>query len=385
MRRKKYRWPLIRGAFLSIRIYCSIVSLAGTLILGFGYGMGQDILYRPIHNGPATHPLTALSVFLLGATLCLINTKINRKHSISVFLLPFAVLIISGLRIFDIVYSSNLSLVITPFQNILQQEYSRGLSNAMGLNTAIALLGTAISLQAVLLFRKPLVSQFFAFAALFLPMVSFTGHIYRLEEFYGQMSIVSTFLLFFIALATLSLTANHGALRAVLSPYPAGRVARIQIVVGYIVPVIAGFLLLQKLSTENGNEATGMMVIFLVWFIIFLSSSSAMILEGVDRKRRVAERYLIEAAMTDPLTGLFNRRSFFDFSQKNLKEARIKEVNAWVLMIDIDHFKSINDMAGHGMGDEVLKYVSSLIRESVRKGDIVGRCQSGCRIDSSQR
>ncbi|TVL33462.1 hypothetical protein AYI95_07045 [Shewanella xiamenensis] len=74
------------------------------------------------------------------------------------------------------------------------------------------------------------------------------------------------------------------------------------------------------------------------------------------------------AANTDPLTGLLNRRSFNQTSNKPTKT----EVNSY-LMLDIDYFKQINDNYGHSAGDEVLTQVADYIRQCLRKEDRVAR------------
>lgn len=79
------------------------------------------------------------------------------------------------------------------------------------------------------------------------------------------------------------------------------------------------------------------------------------------------------AAMTDPLTGLFNRRGFFEHAQK-LFDARMRKHKAVsVLMFDLDHFKSINDRFGHDVGDEALRLFAATITSAMRSEDILGR------------
>lgn len=78
---------------------------------------------------------------------------------------------------------------------------------------------------------------------------------------------------------------------------------------------------------------------------------------------------LRRAVMTDPLTGLPNRRAFFDALQLAAKA----EEPAVVAMIDIDHFKAVNDRLGHAAGDEVLCRVAELARSAFRSGDVVAR------------
>lgn len=74
----------------------------------------------------------------------------------------------------------------------------------------------------------------------------------------------------------------------------------------------------------------------------------------------------------DSLTGLYNRRFFFELGENLLNECRKEKVGFFNLMIDIDHFKNVNDSYGHQKGDEVITYVSRMI-ESLFDQAIVGR------------
>jgi len=78
-------------------------------------------------------------------------------------------------------------------------------------------------------------------------------------------------------------------------------------------------------------------------------------------------------ARTDPLTGIYNRRSFFEESGLLLKLAQRKHIPLGLLMLDIDHFKSINDIHGHLIGDQALCATARVIAEHVRDVDVFGR------------
>lgn len=78
-------------------------------------------------------------------------------------------------------------------------------------------------------------------------------------------------------------------------------------------------------------------------------------------------------ATTDPLTGLMNRRAFTAAAQREVERATRYKSPFAVLMLDVDHFKSINDTAGHLAGDSVLRQLGSLLEEAVRKVDVVAR------------
>jgi diguanylate cyclase (GGDEF)-like protein len=79
------------------------------------------------------------------------------------------------------------------------------------------------------------------------------------------------------------------------------------------------------------------------------------------------------AALTDSLTGMQNRRYFDDALREYLEEFRRIGKPIGLLILDLDHFKSVNDSHGHDVGDEVLRVVSSCLREFTRYHDVVAR------------
>ncbi|NPA49239.1 MAG: GGDEF domain-containing protein [Thermodesulfobacteria bacterium] len=82
---------------------------------------------------------------------------------------------------------------------------------------------------------------------------------------------------------------------------------------------------------------------------------------------------LYEQASVDFLTGLYNRRFFEKELELSVERARRERCVFSLILMDLDHFKSINDRFGHLVGDEVLRGVGKLIRESIRKIDIPAR------------
>ena len=78
-------------------------------------------------------------------------------------------------------------------------------------------------------------------------------------------------------------------------------------------------------------------------------------------------------AMTDPLTGLSNRKAFDRAIRDEVAAARVAGEAVSVVMCDIDHFKRVNDTFGHQMGDQVLKLVAQTIRQCVKGQDIAAR------------
>lgn len=90
-----------------------------------------------------------------------------------------------------------------------------------------------------------------------------------------------------------------------------------------------------------------------------------------DRLHKESE--LSHLAATDALTGLFNRRAALDIGNRLFRSTREDDRRLSAIMLDIDHFKPINDRYGHHFGDEVLQGVANEIRRSVRRSDIIAR------------
>ena len=80
-----------------------------------------------------------------------------------------------------------------------------------------------------------------------------------------------------------------------------------------------------------------------------------------------------EMAFRDSLTGLYNRRYFFDIAQKMFLTSKRENKSLSILMCDIDYFKKINDTYGHQTGDFILKEVANILKNSIRKNDIIAR------------
>jgi two-component system cell cycle response regulator len=84
-------------------------------------------------------------------------------------------------------------------------------------------------------------------------------------------------------------------------------------------------------------------------------------------------RELFALATIDNLTGCHNRHSLMEFSEKFISTARRHEYPVSLLVIDLDHFKAVNDNHGHAVGDIVLEKTGALLTESFREGDLVSR------------
>jgi diguanylate cyclase (GGDEF)-like protein len=82
---------------------------------------------------------------------------------------------------------------------------------------------------------------------------------------------------------------------------------------------------------------------------------------------------LQEQAIRDALTGLYNRRYLDETLPRELSRARREGYPLAVIMVDIDHFKKINDAHGHPAGDDVIRSLGSILRQGEREGDMACR------------
>ena len=98
---------------------------------------------------------------------------------------------------------------------------------------------------------------------------------------------------------------------------------------------------------------------------LFAASVAAARSEAMGRLKFLAER--------DIMTGARNRRAFFEVGAVTLAESVRRARPVAVMMVDLDHFKSINDRYGHATGDRVLKVVARTMESALRSDDVIGR------------
>ncbi|HYM58690.1 MAG TPA: GGDEF domain-containing protein [Solirubrobacteraceae bacterium] len=95
--------------------------------------------------------------------------------------------------------------------------------------------------------------------------------------------------------------------------------------------------------------------------------------DGMAAELERTHRHVEALALTDPLTGLLNHRSFRESVEDGLARATREERTLSVLAIDVDDFKGINDVHGHAAGDQTLREVAACIVAELRPGDVCGR------------
>jgi len=125
-----------------------------------------------------------------------------------------------------------------------------------------------------------------------------------------------------------------------------------------------------RAGVEQLMQASALQAVsFVAAFVVVILASLGFILMAKDRSD-AAHRHL---AAHDALTGLANRRALMQMLERGVAHATRTQQECALLLLDIDHFKAINDTHGHLGGDQVLRHVAEVLRTRVRAQDFVGR------------
>ncbi len=142
-------------------------------------------------------------------------------------------------------------------------------------------------------------------------------------------------------------------------------------------PQVADGLLLLSHGLRAGNEEVGQLHLVLPLDDEAHSARHllAQIAHMIGKVASLQDRHhrLQKLAITDQLTGVYNRRYFEHFLTRILEKARVLRFPVTLLLFDIDDFKKYNDTYGHGVGDQILKETASLMRRTCREHDLVAR------------
>lgn len=131
-----------------------------------------------------------------------------------------------------------------------------------------------------------------------------------------------------------------------------------------------------RLSNQMGGLTIcgiGLVLSFILWHGHVRNLRQREFLRQQRLELEEKNRQLEYLAGHDPLTGLFNRRQFDQLVGMELSRAARQPAPISLLMVDLDHFKFINDRYGHPLGDEVIRHTATLLRNYTRTGDSVAR------------
>lgn len=147
-------------------------------------------------------------------------------------------------------------------------------------------------------------------------------------------------------------------LRAIVVPVLHGLV--------FLSPVLAIYYL-PDVEPLDRQEFLGLFALLVLLYVV--GTAFIVIVMAKEHSAQVHKT----AAMTDYMTGLYNRRGFLEVAQKLIAAQKRKGESVTVLMFDLDHFKSINDRFGHDAGDDALRAFAATASGNMRGDDIIGR------------
>ena len=104
-----------------------------------------------------------------------------------------------------------------------------------------------------------------------------------------------------------------------------------------------------------------------------IAINRAIVETNLNIKIQEQQKEIVRLTRIDPLTGLFNRRYFIERVEEEIMRCERGGSNFSMTVIDLDHFKMVNDVYGHLIGDEVLKLVASCLKENLRNTDYICR------------
>jgi diguanylate cyclase (GGDEF)-like protein len=134
--------------------------------------------------------------------------------------------------------------------------------------------------------------------------------------------------------------------------------------------VVVTVPLSETLSVWYGQVLWGFVALILITFVVAIFSARLVRALQLQENRRIELTLL---ATTDSLTGALNRRRFVEVGMEEFSRSKRYDNPMSLLMLDIDHFKNINDTWGHAAGDKILKALTETINSITREPDGIGR------------
>lgn len=306
-----------------------------------------DQLYAEGH-APRTHPLTWTCLLL--AMIATLSQRPLRTSTPLERSMWVGVLVLAAVKPW-----------LGPFINQLVPDVRLG---SMGWNTAI---GFALVASGQLLRQyQPRVGMTVAIGGVFMACVALNGLVLGNHNFYGEMAAPTALAIFGIGLANLLRFSRRSGFRLILSDTPAGRLVRRQVMLWVGLACIMPLALRSMQFSDGASFAllyTAQMAAVLVGILYFGVRFAGLL----DNARRL-ERELVRDVETDPLTGAATRRAAISYFVKNSWRSTMG-----VVLLDLDHFKQVNDEHGHAVGDLVLQAVVRALRKEVRITDLIVR------------
>jgi diguanylate cyclase (GGDEF)-like protein len=325
-------------------------------------------------------------------------------------------LLAGGLTLVEYLLQVDLAIdLLLPFEH--QRNQPGAFPGRMAPATGLCFLLYGLSL--LLLKSRTLLSQGFAVSTLFISLMALIGYIFDVSALYtvglySSMAVHTALALALLSTGILALQQGSELVELLISDTAGGRMARSMLtsVPLVILSIGAALLVGERLGYYDNRFSLALMATLSIATLVTVILRTANHLRWADKSRgraqtelaalnaeletrvtertsaleatnnqlmgEIAQRQKIEdevrrLSMTDELTGLHNRRSFFLLADQLMRTARRNDQSCLLFFIDLDGLKKINDLHGHEAGDLAITAAAQVLKEAFRDSDIVAR------------
>ena len=349
-------------AVLGLASLASLFALCSFLIATVAlvaYWLGLVDIIQPLADGPALHPVTALSVILLA--VCVVLTM---KHARPFIDGVCAVILLGALA--RLAFPDEASLWLQQHNS-----FPAGLESVVSTSTALCLLMLAASLL-LRQYGYAIISQMMSVLAYSAPALALVGLVLGVQEPHARMSLTTVLMLIPLCAATALRTVYQGFLRSLLGPTRISALARRHLALVMMAPYLLGISIID-ISLDAAEISFVILIVASSQTVGLVVAFLALSFGNLERRSNILRRRAETRARRDGLTGAMNRASFTNHAHREIGRHRRNKSNVSLLFVDVDHFKRINDTYGHETGDQALKRIIRLTRGCLRNGDTVAR------------
>lgn len=358
----RYISPYLRWFVVAIGI--SGIAVGAAVILG-GW-LGQSLLIKSVLPGLATMKVnTALAIALLGVALSLPQTRAATRRGARL-----AAIIAGGIGIVTLLeYLTGHNLGVDELLFADTDTPAAMLPGRPAPATALSLALLAVALLCTDTRTGRAVKASTTLFAVLISWLALTGYLFGASSLYrvapyGSMALHTAIICLLLSVGVLATKPLCWPTRVVLGKGTAGIISRWLLPPAAFAPPILGWLFAH-------GELQGAYSASFAWALFTAATSAGSVALILLLGHRVDAA--TELSLHDPLTGLANRRAFDSFLQEAFNLARRYRHPLSLLMLDVDNFKSYNDVFGHPAGDELLVTLSGSLHMLARKTDLVAR------------
>ncbi|MNJ26840.1 putative diguanylate cyclase AdrA [compost metagenome] len=396
------------------RLAAFIVTTIGVTVL-LGWGLDVPLLRTVFPGWTAMVVNTASVLTVLGVGLwCTIQRSSMAAHLVRRCCAALAILV-GGLTAAEHFLSIDLAIdLLLPFE--LQRAQSAPFPGRMAFASALCFLLSGIGL---LFDDRPLLPQFFASSALLISLIALIGYLFDASALYSvglysSMAIHTAIALILFNTGLLAIQQHSAFVSLLVSDTAGGEVVRNMLISVPAVVLGIGSALLagERLGYYDKHFSLALMATLSITILVVVILRTAKHLHRLDKSRESAQAQLaalnaalelrvvertceLEAAngklmdeisyrqkvedevrrlsLTDELTGLHNRRSFFLLAEQAMHSARRNDKSCLLFFIDLDGLKKLNDLNGHEAGDLAIIAAAQVLKAAFRMSDVVAR------------